>query len=158
MWERAIALAQQAGKRETAAIYTAAEAVCEAHSGNRAAAKERARAALELAKGRDVEYAAAFALALVTASLRSPKGSPPTWRNASRKIRRCNSSIFPRCTLFPHSLIGRRQDAVERLQRAVPYDFAMPGTAFFGKFGGLYHRIYTRRGVPGGRTWPGGRG
>ena len=27
---------------------------------------------------------------------------------------------------------------VERLQRAVPYDFAMPGTAFFGKFGGLY--------------------
>ncbi len=29
-------------------------------------------------------------------------------------------------------------DAVERLQRAVPYDFAMPGTAFFAKFGGLY--------------------
>ena len=64
MWERAIALAQQAGNRERAAIYEAAEAVCEAHFGNAAAAKERARAALELAKGRDVEYAAAFALAL----------------------------------------------------------------------------------------------
>ena len=24
------------------------------------------------------------------------------------------------------------------MQRAVPYDFAMPGTAFFGRFGGLY--------------------
>ncbi len=29
-------------------------------------------------------------------------------------------------------------DAVERLQRAVPYDFAIPGTAFYAKFGGLY--------------------
>jgi tetratricopeptide (TPR) repeat protein len=27
---------------------------------------------------------------------------------------------------------------VERLQRAVPYDFALPGTAFFARFGGLY--------------------
>ena len=26
----------------------------------------------------------------------------------------------------------------DRLQRAVPYDFAMPRTVFFGKFGGLY--------------------
>ena len=34
LWERAIALAQQAGKREKAAIYQAAEAVCEAHFGN----------------------------------------------------------------------------------------------------------------------------
>jgi len=29
-------------------------------------------------------------------------------------------------------------EAVERLQAAVPYDYAMPGTAFFAKFGGLY--------------------
>jgi hypothetical protein len=29
-------------------------------------------------------------------------------------------------------------DAVERLQVAVPYDYAMPGTAFFARFGGLY--------------------
>ncbi|MGH9664574.1 MAG: tetratricopeptide repeat protein, partial [Bryobacteraceae bacterium] len=63
MWERAIASAQQGGKRETAAIYAAAEAASEAHCGNWAAAKKRAHAALDLAKGRDVEYAAAFALA-----------------------------------------------------------------------------------------------
>src|ERR1700733_3698815 len=64
MWERAAALAQQAGNRERAAIYTSAEAVCEAHFGNAAEAKRRAAAALDLAKGRDVEYSAAFALAL----------------------------------------------------------------------------------------------
>jgi tetratricopeptide (TPR) repeat protein len=29
-------------------------------------------------------------------------------------------------------------EAVERLQRALPYDLALPGTAFFAKFGGLY--------------------
>jgi hypothetical protein len=58
MSERAIASAQQAGNHERAAIYEGAAAVCEAHFGNEAAAKERACAALKLAKGRDVEYAA----------------------------------------------------------------------------------------------------
>ena len=29
-------------------------------------------------------------------------------------------------------------DAIECLQTAIPYDLAMPGTAFFAKFGGLY--------------------
>ena len=34
-------------------------------------------------------------------------------------------------------------DAIERLQTALPYDLAMPGTAFFAKFGGLYP-VYIR--------------
>jgi tetratricopeptide (TPR) repeat protein len=34
-------------------------------------------------------------------------------------------------------------DAIEHLQTALPYDLAMPGTAFFAKFGGLYP-IYVR--------------
>jgi hypothetical protein len=41
-----------------------------------------------------------------------------------------------------HALFGlahrKPLDAVERLQTALPYDFALPGTAFFAKFGGLY--------------------
>src|ERR1700682_6160167 len=64
MWQHAAALAQQTGDRERAAIFEAAAAVCEAHVGNAVAAKRRALAALELGKGRDVEYAAAVALAL----------------------------------------------------------------------------------------------
>src|SRR5258708_6331982 len=60
MWQRAAALAQQTGDRERAAIFEAAAAVCEAHLGNAAAAKRRVLAALELGKGRDVEYAASF--------------------------------------------------------------------------------------------------
>jgi len=137
MWERALAMAQQSGNREGAARYEAAEAVCEAQFGNSAAAKERARAALKLAKDRDVEYAAAFALALsadftesqrLAADLekRFPEDTPvqfeylPTLR-----------ALFALAHRAP-------LDAVDQLQKALPYDFALPGTAFFAKFGGLY--------------------
>jgi tetratricopeptide (TPR) repeat protein len=137
MWGRAVALAQQAGKGEVAALYEVAQAVCEAHFGNAAAAKERARAALDLAKGRDVEYAAAFAFALSADS------------GAAQKLAADLEKRFPEDTpvqfeylptLGALSSLAHRAplDAVERLQRALPYDFALPGTAFFAKFGGLY--------------------
>jgi tetratricopeptide (TPR) repeat protein len=142
MWERAIAMARQAGHPEAAAVYLSAAAVCETHCGNWAAAKERARAALELAKSRDVVYAAAFALALsgdllesqrLTADLekRFPEDTPVQFE------------YLP--TLGALSALARRapSDAVERLQPAVPYDFAMSGTAFIGRFGGLY-TVYVR--------------
>ena len=136
-WQHLIERAQQAGDREKAAIYRAAEAVCEAHLGNRDRAKEGARAALELGKGRDVEYAAAFALALSgdrsasqalaeDLAKRFPEDTPvqfeylPTLR-----------ALFALCDQEPAA-------AIERLQTALPYDLAMPGTGFFAKFGGLY--------------------
>ena len=142
MWERAIASAQQAGKRETAANYEAAMAVCEAHCGNMAAARKRARAALELAKGRDVAYAAAFALAL------SGEGSESLRLAADLEKR------FPEDTpvqfeylpaLQALSALAHRAplDAINRLERAIPFDFAMPGTGLFAKFGGLY-TVYVR--------------
>jgi tetratricopeptide (TPR) repeat protein len=137
MWERAIASARQGGVLERAAIYEAAAAVCEAHFGNGAAAKERARAALEFAKGRDVEYAAAFALELsgdlsgsqrLAADLekRFPEDTPVQFEYLPtlRALFALHNKAAP--------------DAIERLQPAVPYDFAMPGTAFFARFGGLY--------------------
>ena len=45
--------------------------------------------------------------------------------------------------LFVTSLAKGIADSVEQLQRAVPYDFALPGTAFFARFGGLY-TVYVR--------------
>jgi eukaryotic-like serine/threonine-protein kinase len=142
MWERAITSARQAGNRETAATYEAAAAVSEAHCGNMAAARKRARAALELANGRDVVYAAAFALAL------SGEGSESLRLAADLEKR------FPEDTpvLFEYlptlhalSALAARAplDAVKRLERAIPYDFAMPGTVLFAKFGGLY-TVYVR--------------
>jgi tetratricopeptide (TPR) repeat protein len=136
-WRHTIELAQQAGDREKAAIYQAAEAVCEAHFGNGDRAKELARASLEMGKGRDVEYAAAFALAL------SGEISEAQWLAEDLAKR------FPEDTPVQFEYLPTLRalfalhhkapsDAIERLQTAIPYDLAMPGTAFFAKFGGLY--------------------
>ena len=60
----AVDIAQKVGQRERAALFDAATAVWEAFYGDNAAARQRATKVLELARGRDVDYAAAFALAL----------------------------------------------------------------------------------------------
>ena len=136
-WQHTIELAQQTGDREKAAIYQAAEAVCEAHFGNRDRAKECAVAAIELGKGRDVEYAVAFALALSGDS------------SGSQKLAEDLAKRFPEDTPVQFEYLPTLRalfalydkaplDAIERLQTALPYDLAMPGTAFFAKFGGLY--------------------
>jgi tetratricopeptide (TPR) repeat protein len=111
--------------------------VCEAHFGNAAAAKERARAALDLANGRDVEYAAAFALALSG----DPSGSQSLVEDLERRFPEDTAVQFGYLpTLRALSALAHQAplEAVERLQRAIPYDLALPGTAFFAKFGGLY--------------------
>src|SRR5262249_40641603 len=120
-----------------AAIYQAAAAVCHAHFGNTAAAKECARAALDLAKGRDVEYAAAFALALSGDS----SGSQELAADLEKRFPEDTAVQFgylPTLRALSALAHGAPLDAVERLQRALPYDLALPGTAFFAKFGGLY--------------------
>jgi tetratricopeptide (TPR) repeat protein len=136
-WQHPIEMAQHTGNREKAAIYQAAEAVCEAHLGNRDEAKERARAALELGKGRDVEYAAAVALALAGDS----SGSESLADDLAKRFPEDTPVQFEYLpTLRALSALAHEAplDAVERLQTALPYDFAMPGTVFFAKFGGLY--------------------
>src|ERR1700733_12233656 len=137
MWERAIASAQQAGNRERVAIYEAAAGGCEAPLGNGVAAKERARAALKLAKGRDVEYAAAFALGLSGDLMESQRLAA----DLEKRFPEDTPVLFEYLpTLRAISTLANRAppDAVEQLQRAVPYDLAMPGTAFFYMFGSLY--------------------
>ena len=62
---RAIALAEQAGQKETAAGYSADAALREALLGNSAEAKRYANAALVLSNGRDVQFGAALSFALV---------------------------------------------------------------------------------------------
>ena len=111
---------------------------CAKHiSGIGSAAKECAHAALELAKGRDVEYAAAFALAL--------SGDSSGSQNLAEDL----AKRFPEDTPVQFEYLPTLRalfalsdkaplDAIERLKTALPYDLAMPGTAFFAKFGGLY--------------------
>src|SRR5262245_17000339 len=59
-----VEIAQQSGRSERAGLFEAARAVWEAFYGNAAAARQSASKALALGRGRNVDYAAAFALAL----------------------------------------------------------------------------------------------
>ena len=64
MVRRAMDLALQGKQPERAAMYQAGAAVREAFFGNVLEARRNARAALQLSQSRDVEYGAAFALAV----------------------------------------------------------------------------------------------
>jgi DNA-binding winged helix-turn-helix (wHTH) protein/predicted Zn-dependent protease len=134
---RAVDLAQQVGARERAALYEAGEASYEAVLGNAALARQHARVALALSKGRDIEYAAAFALAL--------SGDLKESQTLAHEI----DTRFPEDTCVRFSYLptlralfalahGDSSKAIDLLQLALPYDMALTGTAFFGYFGGLY--------------------
>ena len=137
MWQRAVALAQQIEHREKAALYETAAAACEAHFGNGAAAKRRALAALKIRKGRDVEYAAAYALALAG----DPSGAQALADDLGKRFPEDTAVQFEYIPTLGALLALARHEplkAIELLQPALAYDFAMPGTAFAANFGGLY--------------------
>jgi serine/threonine protein kinase/tetratricopeptide (TPR) repeat protein len=139
---RAMHLAGEAGRRETAARYQAARAVWEAVCGNAAEAKTNATAALGLSNGRDVEYAAGLALAL---SGDSSQSQPL----ADDLEKRFPEDTFAKFTYVPvlRALSalerGRPTDSVERLQVALPYERAVNGLNFQFDLGGL-HSAYVR--------------
>ncbi len=140
--EHAVALAQQAGDKERAATYQAAVAVWEALFGDAAEAQRNADAALQIAPGRDVEYAAAFALARAGDLKRS------------QELARDLKSRFPEDTSVQFNYLPtlealfalnqrNPQKALEVLQAAAPYDLSVPGIDFNAFYGGMYP-VYVR--------------
>jgi tetratricopeptide (TPR) repeat protein/predicted Ser/Thr protein kinase len=137
MWQRAITLAQQIGHREKAALYETAAAACEAHFGNGAGAKLHALVALKIGKGRDVEYAAAFALAVAG----DFSGAQTLADDLEERFPEDTPVQFEYLPTLRALFALARNDpskAIELLQPALAYDFALPGTAFGANFGGLY--------------------
>jgi predicted Zn-dependent protease len=142
MSQRAEDLAQQAGERETAAQYVAADAVCEALYGNALEARRSAKAALALSKGRDVEYGAAIALA----------SSGDTF--SSQELADELEKRFPEDTLVRFSYLPtlrallalddrKPSEAIDLLQAASPYELGFPSSDDQGYIGALYP-IYAR--------------
>jgi tetratricopeptide (TPR) repeat protein len=141
----AVQIAGKSGRRERAGLFEAATAVWEAFYGNAAAARQSATRALELGRdGREVDYAAAFALALAGDLAQS------------RALAQVLAREFPEDTsvqfmylptlraLF--SLNTPTPDAaaaIQALQTASRYDLALGRVGFIGRFGGLYP-IYVR--------------
>ena len=140
---RAVDLALQEGNREAAASYQAARAVWEAVCGNAAEGKRNAMAALELSKGRDVQYAAGFALGLSGDSSRSEA-------LAGDLEKRFPEDTFAKFTYVPVlralAALGRGKpaDSVERLQIALHYELAANGLNFNHFYLGGLHSAYVR--------------
>ena len=139
---RAVEVAQQR-ERELAAKYAAARAVWEAICGNASEGKTGAMAALEISKGRDVEYAAGLALALSGASSQSEA-------LAEDLVKRFPEDTFVQFTYAPVlralAALGRGKpaDSVERLEIARRYELAVNGLNFPNfNLGGL-HSAYVR--------------
>ena len=144
---RAVDLALQEGEREKAASYRAAQAVWEAIYGNATEGTKSAIAALELSRGREVEYAAGFALALSRDFSRSDA-------LAADLEKRFPEDTFVHFTYAPVlgalSVLGRGESAesarnsLERLQVTLPYELAANGLNFNHFYLGGLHSAYVR--------------
>jgi tetratricopeptide (TPR) repeat protein len=138
----AMDLARQEGSLEAAATYQAAAAIWEALYGNAAEARRNAMAALALSKGRDVEYAAALALAL-SGELSQSQAL------AADLEKRFPEDTFARFTYVPvlralSSLNrGHPEDSIDQLHIALQYELAVNGLSRNLYLGGL-HSAYVR--------------
>ena len=138
----AVDIARQSGQRERAALFQVATAVSESLYGRAAAAGQSATEALALARGREVDYAAAFAFAVA--------GDVPRSRALAEELERS----FPEDTLVQFIYLPTLRGllalnaaepaaALQHLQAASRFDLALGGTGFNGFFGGLYP-VYVR--------------
>jgi serine/threonine protein kinase/tetratricopeptide (TPR) repeat protein len=142
---RAVASAERAEAKETAANYEADAALREALFGNATEARERAAAALSLSDGRDGQYGAALALAVagdvsraqalaVDLSKRFPEDTVVQFNYVP--------TIHAQIALSHHE----SSKPIEVLQAAAPYELGMEGTggAAGGAFAPALHPVYVR--------------
>jgi tetratricopeptide (TPR) repeat protein len=144
--QRAVDLAQQSPQKERAAMFETGAALLEGFLGNKPAARQGAKAALKLSKGRDVEYGAAFALAL--------SGDFPE----SQRLAKDLEIRFPEDTAVKFSYVpslsallalnrglnaGEPVKAIELLRVAAPYELGTAPSSMIGFFGTFYP-IYVR--------------
>jgi predicted Zn-dependent protease len=142
MSRRAIDLAQHSDQPERAALFQSEEAIRDAFFEDKPTAVRHAESALALSRGRDVEYGAAFALAL--------SGNLPRAGVLTDDLER----RFPEDTAVQfiyvpelRALIALKRDkpaeAIELLQSITPYEEGQPPSSFFGFFG-MYYSTYLR--------------
>jgi tetratricopeptide (TPR) repeat protein len=140
--QRAIDLAKEAKQPGRAALFLAAAAQWEAFYGNVPAARQGAAAAFELSTDRDLEYGAAFALALSGESSRSEA-------LAADLEKRFPEDTEVRFTYVPaiRALLALNRHeparAIGLLQAAAPYDLGTPLSAAPAFYGPLY-TVYVR--------------
>jgi tetratricopeptide (TPR) repeat protein len=137
-----VEIAQRSGRLERAALFEAGRAVWEAFYGNVAAARQSASKALALGRGRNVDFAAAFALAL-SDDLRQARAL------AEDLAREFPEDTFVQFMYLPtlRALFSLNTHdpaaAIQALRVASRYDLHTGGVGFIQRFGALYP-IYVR--------------
>jgi serine/threonine protein kinase/tetratricopeptide (TPR) repeat protein len=138
----AAAIAKQSGRLERAALFEAATAVWEALYGNPTAARQKVATALALGRGHEVDYAAAFALAVSGDVSRSRALADGLARDYPEDTSVQFMYLPTLRGLF--ALAGRdTAAAIQSLQAASRFDLALGGIGFNAYFGKLYP-IYVR--------------
>jgi eukaryotic-like serine/threonine-protein kinase len=139
---RAVDLAEAAGAKERAATWIVAQALWNGFYENEAEARQRAETALRMATGRDLKYAAAFALASAHEFSRS-EALAAELDKAYPEDTEVQSNYLP--ALRGLAAIDRKdpQKAIELLQANGAYEFAVPPLDFNTYLGGLYP-VYVR--------------
>ncbi len=144
---RAVSTARKAAdlaipaKKEAAALYVVGSAVWAALFGNAAEARRGTKSAFDLSRGRDVEYGAAFALALSGDSA-SAEGLARTLEKTFPEDTSVQYSYLPVLRALLALNHGQPSTAIEALALA-RYDLGTPGSWFNGNFGALYP-VYVR--------------
>jgi TolA-binding protein len=131
---RAVASAERAEEKETAAGYEAAAALREALAGNAAETRQRAAAALGLSAGRDVQYGAALALAFAGDTTKA-QALVDDLANRFPEDTLAQFNYLP--TIRAQLVLSRHDSskAIETLQAVAAYELGTPG---FFRFLSLY--------------------
>ena len=136
------AIAKQSRRLERAALFETATAVWEALYGNAAAARQKVATALSLGRGRDVDYAAAFALAVAGDVSQARALADGLARDYPEDT--SVQFIYLPALRALFALDARDPaGAIQLLQTASRFDLAQGGIGFNAYFGKLYP-IYVR--------------
>ena len=137
--QRAADLAQRAAHGERSVLWEAGPALWEGFFGNAAKARKRAKAIIGRSKDRDVEYGAAFAMALAGDS----GGAQALANDLEQRFKEDTSVRFnyvPALRALVAINHGEPAQAIELLQVAAPYDVSSSRRGNFGAFYPVYVR------------------
>ncbi|MBV9460525.1 MAG: protein kinase, partial [Bradyrhizobium sp.] len=143
--ESAVRLARQAGLKERSAQFAGARAAWSALFGIREEGQNSAAEALSIFRSRDADYGPAFARALLRDSAQAHQIEAELERRYPEDT--CvQFSYLPALRGLVALDRGDPAKAVALTAAATPYEFAVPGTAFWGgaSFFGALYPVYVR--------------
>ena len=139
---QAVDLARTAGETERAAVFHAASAVWNAFFGNRAEARVRADGALKIFEGRDVDYAAGFALGLAEDTVRA-EALAERLNKEYPEDTQVQASYVPALRALAAIHRNDPQKALDALEANRRYELGIPPIAFNNNYGNMYP-VYVR--------------